>query len=72
MTIEMFGEGPVEYHVTIFGIEGSVYFMKDYSCTGTFNIIETLNVSEYMSGLYFVRVETTPTRIARTFKIEKM
>jgi len=72
MKIEMFGTESIEYHVSIFGIGGSIYFRKDFNCTGSFNIIETLNVSEYKRGIYFVRIETTPVKIAKTFKIEKM
>lgn len=72
LKIEMFGTESIEYHITIFSIDGSIYFRKDYSCIGRFDRIETLNVKEFKRGMYFVRVETTPRKIEKTFKIEKM
>lgn len=70
LTIEMFGDFSAEYHITIFGLDGSVFFRKDYKCE-LFRI-ETIDVAEFKRGLYFVRVETTPRKIERLFKIEKM
>lgn len=72
LTIEMFGDGVIDYRITVFGIEGTVYFRKDYKCSGSFWRIESLNVSDFKSGIYFVRVQTNPRKIERMFKIEKM
>ena len=72
MYIEMFGDESQEYYVSIFGFGGSIYFRNDYNFTGQFRFIETLDVSEYKRGIYFVRVETTSGKIRKTFKIEKM
>ncbi|MEZ5011383.1 MAG: T9SS type A sorting domain-containing protein [Bacteroidales bacterium] len=72
LSIEMYGDFSVEYHITIFGLDGSVFFRKDYPCNGQFWRIETIDVTEFKRGLYFVRVETTPRKIERLFKIEKM
>ena len=72
LSIEMFGDLSVVYHITIFGLDGSIFFRKDYNCSGQFLRIETIDVTEFKRGLYFVRVETTPRKIERLFKIEKM
>jgi len=73
LKIDMYGEGPIDYRIVIFGLNGSIYYRKDFSFyIGKFSHIETINMREYQSGLYFIRVETTPVKIARTFKIEKM
>ncbi|MCD4768987.1 MAG: hypothetical protein K8R35_02325 [Bacteroidales bacterium] len=34
LVIEMFGETSIEYDVTIFGIEGSIYYRNSYPCEG--------------------------------------
>ncbi len=36
LTLELFGEKDLEYHVTIFGFNGAIYFLKDYPCKGYF------------------------------------
>lgn len=72
LKIEMFGDVSVDYSITVFGIDGSVYFRQDYPCSGRFWRIETLDVSGFKRGIYFVRVETFPRKIGRMFKIEKM
>ncbi len=72
LTIEMFGETSAEYDVTIFGIEGSVFYRNSYACEGNFWHTITIDVSKYQRGLYFVRVESKDSHISRLFKIEKM
>ena len=72
LKVEMFGETGMEYELTIFGIDGSVYYRNRYECTGKFWRLEVLDVSGFKRGLYFVRVEASNKKIARLFKIEKM
>lgn len=72
LVIEMFGETSIEYDVTIFGIDGSIYYRNCYPCEGNFWHRRTIDVSSYKRGLYFIRVESKDSRIARMFKIEKM
>lgn len=72
LVIEMFGETSIEYDVTIFGIEGSIYYRNCYPCEGNFWNRITIDVSSYQRGLYFVKVESKDSRISRMFKIEKM
>lgn len=72
LVIEMFGETSIEYDVTIFGIGGSIYYRNSYPCEGNFWHRIIIDVSSYQRGLFFVRVESKDSRIARMFKIEKM
>ena len=72
LVFELFGDQDLEYHITIFGFSGAIYYKKDYPCVGKFWHIVTLDVSSYARGTYFVRVVTEDGRISRLFKIEKM
>jgi hypothetical protein len=71
LKIVMFGDSVEEYTVTIFSIDGSIYFREDYSRNGSM-MVETLDISSFKRGLYFVRVQTMSKKIERLFKIEKM
>jgi len=72
LKVEMFGETGVEYELTIFGIDGSLFYRNRYECTGKFWRLEVLDVSEFKRGLYFIHVEASNKKIARLFKVEKM
>ncbi len=72
LTLELFGERDIEYHVTIFGFNGAIYFKNDYPCSGCFFHPISIDVSNYQRGTYFVRVLTNDGTIKRLFKIEKM
>ncbi len=72
LMLELFGDNSLEYHITIFGFSGAIYFQNDYPCEGNFWHVITLDVSNYQRGTYFVRVVTEDKSISRLFKIEKM
>lgn len=72
LNLELFGERDLEYHVTIFGFNGAIYFIKDYPCKGIFRYKVPIDVSNYHRGTYFVKVVTEDGMISRLFKIEKM
>ena len=70
--LELFGERELEYHVTVFGFNGAIYFKKDYPFDGIFRKVVNIDVGNYQRGTYFVRVVTENGLISRLFKIEKM
>ncbi len=74
LTLELYGDRNIEYHVTIFGFNGAIYFKKDYPCSGPFPFTHRIpiDVSNYQRGTYFVKVLTEDGMISRLFKIEKM
>jgi hypothetical protein len=72
LNLELYGDRNIEYHVTIFGFNGAIYFKKDYPCTGIFRYKIPIDVSNYKRGTYFVKVLTDDGTISRLFKIEKM
>lgn len=73
LNLELYGENNIEYHVTIFGFNGAIYFKKDYPCVGrSFRHRIPIDVSNYQRGTYFVKVLTNDGMISRLFKIEKM
>lgn len=72
LQIELFGSEPSNFEVIIFGISGSVYYRKNFPCPADFWRIESIDISDYMRGMYFVRIRTSDGRILRLFKIEKM
>ena len=72
LKIEMFGDLPVEYQVTVFTIDGTIYLRKSYQCDSYYWRDEVIDFRGLKRGVYFVKVESTPERISRTFKIEKM
>jgi hypothetical protein len=72
LTLELFGEQSLDYHVMIFGFNGAIYYRNDYPCVGKFKHTITLDVSRYQRGTYFVKVVTSDGMISRLFKIEKI
>lgn len=74
LNLELYGDRSIEYHVTIFGFNGAIYFKKDYPCTAPFPFQHKIpiDVSNYQRGTYFVKVVTEDGMISRLFKIEKM
>ena len=72
LILELFGEQSLDYHVTIFGFNGAIYYENDYPCAGKFWHVITLDVSSYKRGTYFVKVVTSDGMISRLFKIAKM
>lgn len=72
LKLEMFGDEQVEYHITIFTIDGTIYLRKSYQCDSHYWRNEVIDFRNFKRGLYFVRVESSPERISRIFKIEKM
>lgn len=72
LNLELFGEKSLDYRVTIFGLNGTIYFKKDYPCRGNFYYKVPIDVSNYQRGIYFVKVLTQNGMISRLFKIEKM
>lgn len=72
LNLEIFGERSIDFHVTIFGFTGAIYFRKDYSCVGNFHHLIHLNVRDYQRGTYFLRVVAKDGTISRLFKIEKI
>ena len=72
LKLELFGAKSAEYHLTIFGLNGSIYLRNTYNCVGKYWHIIPLDLSKYRRGTYFVRVEDNTGAVRRLFKIEKM
>jgi len=72
LMVDLFGDESRDYKLTIFGIEGSLYFQNTYYCNGEHDRCEVLDLSDYKRGLYFIMIETTDKKISRLFKITKM
>ena len=72
LTLEFFGSESTEYHLTIFGINGSIYYKNDYPCIGKFWHKIQIDVGHYQRGTYFIRIVAVNGSISRLFKIEKI
>jgi len=71
LTVEFIGSQTNEYHLIIFGLNGSIYRENTYTCIGT-GRKEYLDLSDFSRGTYFVRIVAADESIIRTFKIEKL
>lgn len=72
LKIEVFGVEEAEFEIVLFGLNGAVYYRRNISCSRNYWRIESLDMSNYKRGMYFVRIKTRDNRISRLFKIEKM
>jgi hypothetical protein len=72
LKLELFGSEARDFNVTIFGLNGSVFYQDEINCTSNYWMIESINLSEFKNGMYFVMVRSRDERIVRLFKIEKM
>jgi hypothetical protein len=69
LTIELFAEFSRKYSITIISISGRNVFTADRSYEGQHWDTYTIPVSDYVKGLYFVRVRCSEGVIDRTFKV---
>lgn len=72
LNIELFGFERTDFEIVIFGFNGALLHKEEIICGREHWSIESIDVSNYKRGLYFVRVRSSDNRISRLFKIEKM
>lgn len=59
------------YLVTIYSISGKAIVIVEYSGSAS-GYFKTIDVSNFVKGLYFVKIEAMDGSLQRTFKIEKL
>ncbi|MEA1887442.1 MAG: T9SS type A sorting domain-containing protein [Bacteroidota bacterium] len=72
LNVELFGFERTDFELVIFGFNGALFHKQEISCGREHWNIESIDISNYKRGLYFVRVRSFDNRISRLFKIEKM
>ncbi len=72
LKIELFGVDEADFEIFLFGLNGAVYYKRTISCSRDYWRIESIDLSHYKRGMYFVGIKTRDNRISRLFKIEKM
>ncbi len=72
LKLELFGETGADYVVTLFGMDGSIYLRNIYKFEGKYWALESLDLTQFKRGIYFVRVTSSDKKISRLFKIEIM
>ncbi|MBS0011888.1 MAG: T9SS type A sorting domain-containing protein [Bacteroidales bacterium] len=72
LKVELFGVERTEFEIIIFGLNGSLFYQRKISCGRDYWQKESIDVSHYKRGMYFVRIRSKDSRITRLFKIEKM
>ena len=72
LKVEFLGVERTNFELVIFGLDGTMFYRRDISCGREHRSIETIDMSRYKKGMYFVRIRSIDERIMRLFKIEKM
>lgn len=72
LKVELFGVERTEFEIIIFGLDGTMFYHRNIECGRDYRNIETIDMSRYKRGMYFVRIRSLDKRIIRLFKIEKM
>ena len=72
LRVELFGIIEANFEIIIFGLNGTLFHRCSIECGRDYWKIESIDMTNYKRGMYFVRVSSSDGRISRFFKIEKM
>ncbi len=70
--IELFGETSRTFLIEVFNINGNTKYIEKLAFDDKFWFIKELDVSDFLSGIYLIRITSEDKLISRTFKIEKL
>jgi hypothetical protein len=72
ITVELWGEVPRSFNISIINISGVLTIREEASYDGKFWEKRRIRISDLARGFYIIRVESTDKVINRSFKLEKL
>jgi hypothetical protein len=70
--VKMWGEKPREFTISIFSFQGARLYSAERKYLGPYSDVVEIDVSDFIRGIYFIRVTSNDKAIYRAFKFEKM